>query len=207
MGMKTTNALIQPTSRWLITALCCSLLAWAPLASVQAQSTETPSAPLESIASLDVPRYMGTWYEVAKYPNWFQKRCIANTSATYTIQPNGMLQVLNRCQKEDGSMSEALGAAKQVGDATSPKLEVRFAPAWLSFLPFVWGNYWVIDLDPQYQLAAVSEPSRKYLWILSRSKTVEPKAYEALLQRLKQQGFNLDAIEISKQTTEKPITQ
>jgi apolipoprotein D and lipocalin family protein len=178
-----------------------------PLASVQAQSSETSPAPLESIAALDVPRYMGTWYEVAKYPNWFQKRCVANTSATYTIQPNGMLQVLNRCQKEDGSMSEALGAAKQVGDATSPKLEVRFAPAWLSFLPFVWGNYWVIDLDPQYQLAAVSEPSRKYLWILSRSKTVEPKAYEALLQRLKQQGFNLDAIEISKQTTEKPLTQ
>ena len=205
--MKTTNTLIQPTSRWLITALCCSLLAWVPLASVQAQSSETSPAPLESIAALDVPRYMGTWYEVAKYPNWFQKRCVANTSATYTIQPNGMLQVLNRCQKEDGSMSEALGAAKQVGDATSPKLEVRFAPAWLSFLPFVWGNYWVIDLDPQYQLAAVSEPSRKYLWILSRSKTVEPKAYEALLQRLKQQGFNLDAIEISKQTTEKPLTQ
>jgi apolipoprotein D and lipocalin family protein len=94
-----------------------------------------------------------------------------------------------------------------VGDANSPKLKVRFAPAWLSFLPFVWGNYWVIDLDPQYQLAAVSEPSRKYLWILSRSKTVEPKAYEALLQRLKEKGFNLDAIEISKQTTEKPVTQ
>ena len=205
--MKTTNALIQPTSRWLITALCCSLLAWAPLASVQAQSTETPPAPLESIASLDVPRYMGTWYEVAKYPNWFQKRCIANTSATYAVQPNGMLQVLNRCEKEDGSMTDALGEAKQVGDANSPKLKVRFAPAWLSFLPFVWGNYWVIDLDPQYQLAAVSEPSRKYLWILSRTQTVEPKAYEALLQRLKQQGFNLDAIEISKQTTAKPLTQ
>jgi apolipoprotein D and lipocalin family protein len=150
---------------------------------------------------------MGTWYEVAKYPNWFQRRCIANTSATYTVQSNGMLQVLNRCQKEDGSITDALGAAKQVGDATSPKLEVRFAPAWLSFLPFVWGNYWVIDLDPQYQLAAVSEPSRKYLWILSRSKTVEPKAYEALLQRLKEKGFNLDAIEISKQTTDKPLTQ
>jgi hypothetical protein len=98
---------------------------------------------------------MGTWYEVAKYPNWFQRRCIANTSATYAMQANGMLQVVNRCQKEDGSITDALGAAKQVGDATSPKLEVRFAPAWLSFLPFVWGNYWVIDLDPQYQLAAV----------------------------------------------------
>jgi apolipoprotein D and lipocalin family protein len=205
--MKTINTINQSLSRSLIAALCICLSAWIPLASAQAPSAEIPPAPLEAIASLDVPRYMGTWYEVAKYPNWFQKRCIANTSATYAIQPNGMLQVLNRCQKEDGSMSEALGAAKQVGDANSPKLEVRFAPAWLSFLPFVWGNYWVIDLDPQYQLAAVSEPSRKYLWILSRTKTVEPNAYEALLQRLKQQGFNLDAIEISKQTTASPVTQ
>ena len=205
--MNTINTITHLLSRSLITALCISFSAWAPLASAQAQSSEASPAPLESIASLDVPRYMGTWYEVAKYPNRFQRRCIANTSATYAIQPNGMLQVINRCQKEDGSITDALGAAKQVGDATSPKLEVRFAPAWLSFLPFVWGNYWVIDLDPQYQLAAVSEPSRKYLWILSRSKTVEPKAYEALLQRLKEKGFNLDAIEISKQTTDKPLTQ
>ena len=205
--MNTSNTISHFCNRSLIAALCFSCSAWVPLASAQVQSTEIPPAPLEAIASLDVPRYMGTWYEVAKYPNWFQKRCIANTSATYALQPNGMLQVLNRCQKEDGSMSEALGAAKQVGEANSPKLEVRFAPAWLSFLPFVWGNYWVIDLDPQYQLAAVSEPSRKYLWILSRSKTVEPKAYEALLQRLKQKGFNLDAIEISKQTTVNPVTQ
>jgi apolipoprotein D and lipocalin family protein len=205
--MNTINTISHFCNRSLVAALCLSFSAWVPLASAQAPSGDITPAPLEAIASLDVPRYMGTWYEVAKYPNWFQKRCIANTSATYAVQSNGMLQVLNRCQKEDGSMSEALGAAKQVGDANSPKLEVRFAPAWLSFLPFVWGNYWVIDLDPQYQLAAVSEPSRKYLWILSRSKTVEPKAYEALLQRLKQQGFNLDAIEISKQTAEKPVTQ
>jgi apolipoprotein D and lipocalin family protein len=205
--MNTTNTITRLLSRSLIAALCFGLSAWTPLALAQAQSSEATPAPLESIAALDVPRYMGTWYEVAKYPNWFQKRCIANTSATYAIQSNGMVQVLNRCQKEDGSMTDALGEAKQVGDANSPKLKVRFAPAWLSFLPFVWGNYWVIDLDPQYQLVAVSEPSRKYLWILSRTQTVEPKAYDALLQRLKQQGFNLDAIEISKQTTEKPIAQ
>ena len=205
--MNTTNTTARLLSRSLIAALCFSFSVWAPLASAQSQSSEASPAPLESIASLDVPRYMGTWYEVAKYPNWFQKRCIANTSATYAVQPNGMLQVLNRCQKEDGSITDALGEAKQVGDTNSPKLKVRFAPAWLSFLPFVWGNYWVIDLDPQYQLAAVSEPSRKYLWILSRTQTVEPKVYEALMQRLKQQGFNLDAIEISKQTTEKPVTQ
>jgi apolipoprotein D and lipocalin family protein len=202
--MKTITHLL---SRSLIAALFLGFSTWVPLASAQSQSSEISPAPLEAIAALDVPRYMGTWYEVAKYPNWFQKRCIANTSATYAVQPDGMLQVLNRCQKEDGSMTDARGEAKQVGDANSPKLKVRFAPAWLSFLPFVWGNYWVIDLDPQYQLAAVSEPSRKYLWILSRTQTVEPKAYDALLQRLKEKGFNLDAIEISKQTAAKPITQ
>jgi apolipoprotein D and lipocalin family protein len=201
------NIITRLLSRSLIAALCLGFGAWVPLASAQAPSNEPSPAPLEAIASLDVARYMGTWYEVAKYPNWFQKRCIANTSATYAVQPNGMLQVLNRCQKEDGSITDALGEAKQVGDTNSPKLKVRFAPAWLSFLPFVWGNYWVIDLDPQYQLAAVSEPSRKYLWILSRTQTVEPKAYDALLQRLKEKGFNLDAIEISKQTTAKPVTQ
>jgi len=205
--MNTTNTITRFLRRSLIAALCLGFSAWVPLASAQTPSSELSPVPLEAIASLDVQRYMGAWYEVAKYPNWFQKRCIANTSATYAVQPNGMLQVLNRCQKEDGSITDALGEAKQVGDANSPKLKVRFAPAWLSFLPFVWGNYWVIDLDSQYQLAAVSEPSRKYLWILSRTQTVEPKAYEALLQRLKQKGFNLDAIEISKQTTEKPVTQ
>ena len=183
-----------------ITALGFALGIWISPTLAQPQVTEPALAPLEAIATLDVPRYMGTWYEIAKYPNWFQKKCVSNTSAQYTAEASGSLTVLNRCQKADGSMSEALGAAKQVGSATSAKLEVRFAPAWLSFLPFVWGNYWVIDLDEQYQLAAVSEPTRKYLWILSRTKTVDPKVYDALLQRLQQKGFNLNEIERSLQT-------
>jgi apolipoprotein D and lipocalin family protein len=183
-----------------ITALGFALGVWISPTLAQPQLTEPAPAPLEAIATLDVPRYMGTWYEIAKYPNWFQKKCVSNTSAQYTAEASGSLTVLNRCQKADGSMSEALGAAKQVGSATSAKLEVRFAPAWLSFLPFVWGNYWVIDLDEQYQLAAVSEPTRKYLWILSRTKTVDPKVYDALLQRLQQKGFNLNEIERSLQT-------
>ena len=183
-----------------ITALGFALGVWISPTLAQPQVTEPALAPLEAIGTLDVPRYMGTWYEIAKYPNWFQKKCVSNTSAQYTAEASGSLTVLNRCQKADGSMSEALGAAKQVGSATSAKLEVRFAPAWLSFLPFVWGNYWVIDLDEQYQLAAVSEPTRKYLWILSRTKTVDPKVYDALLQRLQQKGFNLNEIERSLQT-------
>ncbi len=154
---------------------------------------------LQTIAALDVPRYMGTWYEIAKYPNSFQKKCARNTRAEYQARPDGSVQVLNRCIMADGQTTEALGAARQVGPADSPKLQVRFAPAWLSFLPMVWGNYWVIDLDPQYQLVAISEPQREYLWVLSRTPKVEPAAYQALLARLAQQGFDLKRLEPSPQ--------
>lgn len=109
------------------------------------------------------------------------------------------MQVINRCQQDNGAVDEAVGQARQIGAATSPKLQVRFAPVWLSMLPFVWGDYWVIDLDEGYQLVAVSEPKREYLWILSRTPTVSAAAYEALLARLKNQGFDLDRLERTKQ--------
>lgn len=155
---------------------------------------------LKTIESLDVPRYLGAWYEIAKYPNRFQKQCAGDTTAHYSQLPDGKLQVINRCRRADGRIDEAVGMARQLGPANSPKLEVRFAPAWLSFLPMVWGNYWVIDLDPDYQLAAVSEPTREYLWILSRTPTVPRQAYAALLDRLARQGFDLGKLEMTKQT-------
>ena len=157
--------------------------------------------PLAPIASLNVPRYMGVWYEIAKYPNSFQKKCVSDTVAQYSAQQDGTVRVLNRCTQEDGKVIDALGQARQMGNATSPKLEVRFAPAWLSFLPFVWGNYWVIDIDTDYQLVAVSEPKREYLWILSRTPQVNGKAYDELLARLSKSGFDLKRLERSKQGT------
>ena len=86
-----------------------------------------------------------------------------------------------------------------MGGPTSPKLQVRFAPAWLSWLPWVWGDYWVIDLDKDYQLAAVSDAKREYLWVLSRNKQVPPAAYQALLARLTAQGFDTQRLELSTQ--------
>lgn len=156
--------------------------------------------PLQTIAALDVPRYMGKWYEIAKYPNWFQKKCVGDTRADYSLQPSGQIQVINSCREEDGSLSEAVGQARQIGPADSPRLEVRFAPAWLSFLPMVWGDYWVIDLDPGYQLVAVSEPSREYLWVLSRTPVVDAQAYERLLERLRARGFDLARLERTLQS-------
>ena len=157
------------------------------------------SQPLQTISSLDVPRYMGTWFEIAKYPNRFQKQCVANTSAEYSLQKDGTVKVLNRCQLTSGEMDEAEGQARQIGGLKSPKLEVRFAPAWLSWLPMVWGDYWVIDLDKEYQLVAVSEPSREYLWVLARTQQVDKGKYDALLQRLKSKGFDLNKLELSPQ--------
>jgi apolipoprotein D and lipocalin family protein len=172
------------------------LIAFCLSAACQAWSAD---APLKTIDSLDVPRYMGRWYEIAKFPNWFQKKCVSHTMAEYSAQANGPVKVLNRCRQADGQEQMAEGVAKQIGSVNSPKLQVRFAPAWLSFIPLVWGDYWVIDLDADYQLVAVSEPQREYLWVLSRTPQVDAKAYEALLLRLRAQGLNTDKLEMTLQ--------
>lgn len=171
--------------------------AWS--SAVDPSGVAPPAGALETIATLDVPRYMGTWYEIAKYPNRFQKMCVADTRAEYSLQADGTVQVINRCRLANGAMTEALGSARQMGDKQSPRLKVRFAPAWLSFMPFVWGDYWVIDLDSDYQLAAVSEPKREFLWILARTPQVNPAAYEALLTRLASKGFDLRKLETGSQ--------
>lgn len=156
---------------------------------------EAPDAkPLTTIAALDAKRYMGVWYEIARFPNDFQKKCVSNVTATYSLRADGMIDVVNRCRRKDGEVELAQGLARQVGDASSPKLEVRFAPAIVSFLPMVWGDYWVIDLDPAYQLSAVSEPKREYLWILARSPYIDQAAYDALLARLAAQGLDVSKL-------------
>ncbi|MDZ5460824.1 lipocalin family protein [Azohydromonas lata] len=159
-----------------------------------------PSAELATIEALDVPRYEGTWYEIAKFPNRFQSQCVADTQARYSLQEDGTVRVLNRCRLASGAMDEAVGTARQQGGPASPKLKVRFAPAWLSWLPAVWGDYWVVDLDAGYQLSAVSEPRREYLWILSRTPQVDAARYDALLQRLAAQGLDVARLERTTHT-------
>lgn len=138
---------------------------------------------------------MGRWYEIAKFPNWFQRQCMSDTSATYTLRADGQVDVLNACRTKNGDVQQALGRARQVGGPTSARLEVRFAPAWLSGLPFLWGDYWVIDLDERYELVAVSEPRRDYLWILARTPTVEHARYRALLARLTALGLDTQRLD------------
>lgn len=158
-----------------------------------------PPAALTAVPSLDAERYMGTWYEIAKYPNFFQRRCARQTQAQYSLLPDGQVRVLNRCRTEDGEWIEAEGLARQTGGSNSARLQVRFAPQWLSFLPLVWGDYWVVALDAQYQWALVSEPRREYLWVLARTPTLPEATLLALHGQLARLGFDLQRLQPTPQ--------
>ncbi len=150
---------------------------------------QTPELP--TVAALDLQRYAGKWYEIARLPMWFERHCINDVSATYTLQADQTVGVLNTCRTSKGVIS-AQGIAVVPHLQYPGQLLVRFAPAWLSFLPFVWGDYWVIDLAPDYSWALVGTPSRKYLWILSRTPTLEAATTTYLKDKSRSLGFDAE---------------
>jgi apolipoprotein D and lipocalin family protein len=163
-------------------------------------------ASLQSLPALEVPPYMGTWYQVALYPNVFQRQCVTDTMATYRQLPDGTVEVKNRCRIADGRMDEALGQARPTGTLTGTtlapaRLEVSFLPAWLRWLPVGWGRYWVIQLAEDGRYAVISEPTREYLWILSRQPRLSPADEAAIRSRLAQQGFaDLSKLQMHRHT-------
>jgi apolipoprotein D and lipocalin family protein len=157
---------------------------------------------LQPVPSVDLNRYMGTWHQVALIPNKFQKQCVANTKASYELLETGQVKVTNTCRKADGQTESAEGRARLAKDAqltgqppapkllSPPKLQVRFAPAWLSWLDAVWGNYWVIQLADDYRYAVVGEPGREFLWVLAREPKLQPADRSTIESRLKEQGYD-----------------
>lgn len=143
--------------------------------------------PLAVVPSVDLDRYLGQWHEIARYPNHFERQCARDVTANYSRNDDGTLNVVNACRKEDGSLQSAAALARVVAPA---KLEVRFAPAWLGFLPFVWGKYWVIELAPDYSYAVVGEPTREYLWILARSPRMDDGTYARITAGLPAFGYD-----------------
>ena len=158
----------------------------------QAQTVQTAK-------HVDLKRYVGTWYEIARFPNRFQKDCVANVTANYAERADSQIDVVNRCDEVGGKKDEASGRARVADPATNAKLEVRFAPDWLAWLPFVWANYWIIDLAEDYSYVAVGEPSREYLWILARKPVMDEATYDALVNRLAAQGFDTAKLVKTKQ--------
>lgn len=154
--------------------------------------------PLRTVEYVDLGRYVGTWYEIASFPHRFQRGCTA-TTATYTLRSDGDIDVLNRCRKGsvDGNEDAARGRARVADAATNAKLEV-------SFFPLQWGDYWVIDLGPDYEYAVVGHPGRDYLWILSRTPTLEQATYDGILRRLEAQGYETGRLNRTVQPVASP---
>jgi apolipoprotein D and lipocalin family protein len=155
----------------------------------------TTKPPLHVVGEVDLDRYLGRWYEIASFPQRFQRGCVA-TTATYSRRDDGRIRVENECR--DGSFDGDLRRVEGVAWVTDPedtnaRLKVRF------FWPFR-GDYWIIELDPDYRYAVVGHPSRNYLWILARTPTLDPAVYETLLRRIEAQGYDLGRLNRTPQT-------
>ena len=140
---------------------------------------------------VDLQRYLGRWYEIARYEQGFQKGC-QGVTADYSLRPDGDISVVNRCRKPDGKLSEARGRAKIVDRQTNAKLKVSF------FGPF-YGDYWVLDRADDYRWAIVGEGSGRYLWILHREATPPEAEVERLIGRARDLGYNTSMLLRTKQ--------
>lgn len=161
----------------------------------------TEQRPLEVVPAVDLGRYAGTWYEVARFPNRFQQKCLGEVTATYSLVPDNEMKVVNACRVKNGQITKAEGRARRA-DTSGPnsKLKVRFAPSFLSWLPAVWGDYWIIDLAQDYSYAVVGSPDRKYLWVLSRTPQMADANYEQITRRVAAQGFDASRLVKTPQT-------
>lgn len=145
---------------------------------------------LPTVQKVDVKRYMGKWYEIASFPQRFQRGCSC-TVAEYSLNENGTVKVDNSCTAY-GKKKQSIGKAKVVDKETNAKLKVTF------FWPF-WGKYWIIDLADDYSYAVVGHPNREYLWILSRTPQMDKKLYDDIVARAKAKGFDVSKLKVTDQ--------
>lgn len=175
------------------------LFAVATLASLAACSTppdyRSEETPPPTAASVDLEKYAGRWHEIARYPNSFEEGC-TDTTAEYALRDDGRISVTNACTKEDtGKRDVAEGVAKAVDGSNNSKLKVKFAPDWV---PFAWGNYWILHLEADYSAALVGSPDGKYLWILAREKQPDEAVIEKIVNRAQELGYETSPLKFAR---------
>lgn len=153
------------------------------------------SLPNQPVDNLDLPRYAGQWHEIARLPMFFERECRGAVTAFYTPEPDGSIHIRNSCRTRHGNKTID-GVARVAADHPGA-LTVRFAPRWLSWLPLAEAEYWVIDVDPDYQWALVGSPDRRHLWILSRKPGMSRALLEVLKQRAQARGYRLEKLEVT----------
>ncbi|MAN89767.1 MAG: lipocalin [Hyphomonadaceae bacterium] len=184
----------EPHMRLALSAIAAALLAACTSQPDYRASDSTPP----TVPSVDLDRYAGLWYEIARYPNGFERNCTGVT-AEYGLNSDGTVSVTNTCFKGslDGEKTVAEGKARIVEGSGNSKLKVKFAPAWV---PFAEGDYWVLALEPDYSAALVGSPDGKYLWILSRTAQLDGKTLERLKTRAEELGYETAPLEMTLQS-------
>ena len=161
-----------------------SILIFCALTAGGCETEGKVSPPLQTVPYVDLDRYTGVWYEIARYPNSFQEGCVGS-KATYSLKDNGEISVLNECHERsfDGKLRTAKGKARVVDKESNAKLRVSF------FWPFS-GDYWIIEIGENYEYAVVGHPKIKYLWVLGRTREMDMKTFENILSRLREKKYD-----------------
>jgi apolipoprotein D and lipocalin family protein len=160
----------------------------------------TASRGVEAVPWLDLERFLGRWHGLAWLPLPFQRRCIGELTLEYATRDDGLVAVHSACRAGDGRTSEVHGVLRQREPLREPaRLQLRFAPAWLDRLRFVWNEHWVIGLDQDYRWAVIGEPRRRYLWILAREPRMDYHLFEELKAIARRMGYDLAPLLVSRQ--------
>lgn len=149
---------------------------------------------LPTVASVDLARYAGTWHEIARLPMWFQRHCV-DSKAVYTVRSDGRVGVHNECVTDDGGLAEADGVATVVDTKTNARLMVVF-DNWFArlFGSSREGNYWILDLDPEYRTVLVGTPDHRYLWMLARAPQINDATYRKLVHLARGFGYPVEQL-------------
>jgi apolipoprotein D and lipocalin family protein len=172
--------------RSMVPSLACSIVVIAACAAATAQVQEEPGPP-QTVERVDLERYAGLWYEIARIPNGFQDQCVGGVTAEYELRDDGRIDVINRCVTSDGSVDEAKGLARIEDRESNAKLKVSFFSIF-GWRP-IWGDYWIIGLGDDYEFALIGSPDRKYGWILSREPQIDWYLLERIYTLLADQGY------------------
>ncbi len=157
-------------------------------------------AEVKAVESVDLQRYLGRWHEIAAIPQFFQRKCVRDTTAEYSMLESGELRVENSCTREDSGREKGVGQARQSTLASTSKLEVSFFKLFGEYRFWAGGDYWIIELDPNYEWAVVGHPSRKYGWVLARKQSLSVTTLAEIVGRIKAQGYDACDFFVSPQT-------
>lgn len=160
-------------------------------------STQNMKTEPSVVKYVDLNKYVGLWYEIAKIPNRFQKHCKRGTTAQYRLLDNGKIEVINSCIEENGEKDLAEGVARVVDASSNAKLEVSFVS--ILGINLFWGDYWIIGLDSGYEYAVIGTPTKKYGWILSRKPKLSDQKLKEIFEILIEQGYDPQKFEFTEQ--------